>query len=102
MMRVAITGLGMVCPVGVDRASAWAALREGASGIGPIRRFDASGLAVQLAGEVKDQGSAGFGVITQLPRSVFDAVRNFTGFGDSHDRAATPEFTPSTLPPAER
>ena len=51
-----------------------------------------------LTGEVRDQGSAGFGVVTQLPRSVFDAVRNFTGFGDSRDRATTPEFTPATLP----
>ena len=58
MTRVAITGLGMVCPVGADRASAWAALRVGTSGIGSIRRFDASGLAVQLAGEVGD-GQAG-------------------------------------------
>ena len=54
MTRVAITGLGMVSPIGADRASAWAALRAGTSGIGPIRRFDASGLAVQLAGEVRD------------------------------------------------
>ena len=55
-----------------------------------------------LSGEVNEQGHAGFGVITQLPRSVFDAVRNFTGFGDSHDRATTPEFSPSALPPMER
>ena len=68
----------------------------------PLSVEDVQEVEGWLSGEVKDQGSAGFGVITQLPRSVFDAVRNFTGFGDSHDRAATPEFTPSALPPAER
>jgi hypothetical protein len=55
-----------------------------------------------LSGEVRDQGHSGFGVVTQLPRSLFDAVRNFTGFGDSHDRATTPEFDPEALPVVER
>jgi hypothetical protein len=68
----------------------------------PLSVEDVQEVEGWLSGEVKDQGGAGFGVITQLPRSVFDAVRNFTGFGDSHDRATTPEFTPAALPPAER
>ena len=64
----------------------------------PLSVEDVQEVEGWLSGEVKDQGSAGFGVVTQLPRSFFDAVRNFTGFGDSHDRATTPEFTPSALP----
>jgi 3-oxoacyl-[acyl-carrier-protein] synthase II len=52
--RVAVTGLGMVCPVGNDVASSWEALTAGRSGIGPITRFDASGLGCRIAGEVKD------------------------------------------------
>jgi len=55
-----------------------------------------------LAGQGRESAHGGFGVITQLPHSMFDAVRNFTGFGDSHDRARTPEFTPGTLPLARR
>ncbi len=55
-----------------------------------------------LAGSGRDPGRGGFGVITRLPRSLFDTVRNFTGFGDSHDRARTPEFTPRALPLARR
>lgn len=52
--RVAITGIGMVTPVGCDAASSWANLRAGKSGIGPIRQFDASGFPVRIGAEVKD------------------------------------------------
>src|SRR6266487_135739 len=36
--RVALTGLGLVTPVGNDVASTWAALVDGQSGAGPITR----------------------------------------------------------------
>ena len=52
--RVVITGLGQVSPVGNDIAGAWQNLTAGVSGIGTITRFDASDLACQIAGEVKD------------------------------------------------
>ena len=52
--RVVVTGLGVVSPVGNDVASSWEALLAGRSGIGPITRFDASGLGCRIAGEVKD------------------------------------------------
>ncbi|HFC8543657.1 beta-ketoacyl-ACP synthase II [Neisseria weaveri] len=52
--RVVITGLGQVSPVGNDVAAAWSNLLAGKSGIGKITRFDASDLACQIAGEVKD------------------------------------------------
>jgi uncharacterized protein DUF4390 len=45
-----------------------------------------------LSGEVEEQRRSGFGVITALPRSVFDAVRNFAGFGDEKARAISPDF----------
>jgi 3-oxoacyl-[acyl-carrier-protein] synthase II len=44
----------VVSPVGNDVASSWEALLAGRSGIGPITRFDASGLGCRIAGEVKD------------------------------------------------
>ncbi len=50
-----------------------------------------------LSGEVESKRRSGFGVITGLPRSVFDAVRNFAGFGDQHARANSGEFELSTL-----
>ena len=52
--RVAITGLGLVTPVGLDVATTWNALLAGHSGAAPIRLFDASGFPVRIAAEVKD------------------------------------------------
>jgi len=54
MQRVAITGFGVVSPIGVGREVFWASLAEGRSGIGRIARFDCSTFEVQLAGEVKE------------------------------------------------
>jgi 3-oxoacyl-[acyl-carrier-protein] synthase II len=51
--RVAITGLGMVTPVGNDVQSTWDAVRMGNSGAGPISLFDASGFSTRIAAEVK-------------------------------------------------
>ena len=52
--RVVVTGLGVVSPVGNDVPSSWEALLAGRSGIGPITRFDASGLGCRIAGEVRN------------------------------------------------
>ncbi len=52
--RVALTGLGLVTPVGNDVASTWAALVDGQSGAGPITRFDHTQLPVHFACEVKN------------------------------------------------
>ena len=51
--RVAITGLGLVTPVGNDVAATWDALLAGKSGVAPITHFDASGFPVRIAAEVK-------------------------------------------------
>ena len=39
--RVVITGLGVVCPLGLSLDDYWTALVEGRSGIGPLDAFDA-------------------------------------------------------------
>src|ERR1700730_4999286 len=51
--RVAITGLGLVTPLGNDTAAAWNGLLAGRSGVAAITRFDASGFPVRIAAEVK-------------------------------------------------
>jgi 3-oxoacyl-(acyl-carrier-protein) synthase len=51
--RVAITGLGLVTPVGNDVATTWDALLQGRSGGAEISLFDASGFPVHIAAEVK-------------------------------------------------
>jgi Domain of unknown function (DUF4390) len=52
-----------------------------------------------LSGEV-DKRPSGVGFVTGIPRSVFDAVRNFAGFGDERDRAISEDFRLEDLFPA--
>jgi 3-oxoacyl-[acyl-carrier-protein] synthase II len=54
MRRVVITGLGIVAPNGIGKDAFWSACREGKSGVGPIRTFDASRHPVKIAAEVND------------------------------------------------
>jgi 3-oxoacyl-[acyl-carrier-protein] synthase II len=54
MTRVAITGIGVVSPLGLDAPSTWRAALAGESGIGWISTFDTDGLPVRVAAEVKD------------------------------------------------
>jgi len=56
--RVAITGLGMVSPLGNDVATTWAGLVAGRSGIGPITTFDASTFSTRIGAEVKSFDAA--------------------------------------------
>jgi 3-oxoacyl-[acyl-carrier-protein] synthase II len=50
---VAVTGVGLVSPLGIGTRENWEALKAGKSGVGPITRFDASQYPVRIAGEVK-------------------------------------------------
>jgi 3-oxoacyl-[acyl-carrier-protein] synthase II len=53
-VRIAVTGLGAVTPIGLDVATTWAAFVAGTSGIGLITQFDVEtmGFASRTAGEV--------------------------------------------------
>ncbi len=51
--RVAITGIGLVTPAGLDAASSWARIKSARSCVGPITIFDASGFSTRIAAEVK-------------------------------------------------
>ncbi|MEX2570332.1 MAG: beta-ketoacyl-ACP synthase II [Gemmatimonadota bacterium] len=54
--RVVVTGMGAVTPLGNDVENTWRGLLAGASGIGPLTRFEPGDLpaSVCIAGEVKD------------------------------------------------
>jgi 3-oxoacyl-[acyl-carrier-protein] synthase II len=52
--RVVITGIGAVTPCGNTAPDTWAALTAGRSGIARITRFDPTGCAAHIAGEVKN------------------------------------------------
>lgn len=51
--RVVITGAGVVSPVGIGLDAFWNCLTHGRTGIAAIGRYDASGLPVRIAGEVR-------------------------------------------------
>ncbi len=53
LRRVAVTGVGLVSPLGVGTAETWDALLAGKSGIGPITRFDTAEYPSRIAGEVR-------------------------------------------------
>ena len=52
--RVAVTGLGVVSPVGNDVPTAWDNLVRGKSGLAEITKFDVSRYEAKAAGEVRD------------------------------------------------
>ncbi|MCH1599428.1 MAG: beta-ketoacyl-ACP synthase II [Pseudomonadales bacterium] len=52
--RIAVTGLGLLTPVGTDVASAWDAICNGKSGITPITRFDVSEFSTRFGGSLQD------------------------------------------------
>ncbi len=58
--RVALTGLGVVSPVGTGKSAFWNGLMEGRSGVRRITAFDASGFETQIAGEVGDFDPAAY------------------------------------------
>jgi len=49
---VVVTGMGVICPLGLNIDEYWAGLVAGKSGIGYITHFDASNYPVKVAGEV--------------------------------------------------
>lgn len=53
-MRVVVTGMGCVTPLGNSIDSFWANIKEGRCGIDFISRFDTENFEVKLAAEVKD------------------------------------------------
>jgi 3-oxoacyl-[acyl-carrier-protein] synthase II len=68
---VVITGVGAVSAMGVGAAALWAGLVEGRSGLGPVTRFDASGFASSIAGQVP----AGFAGKDFVPKHYRKATK---------------------------
>jgi len=51
--RVAITGMGVLCPIGNALAEFWESLMAGRSGVGLTTKCDCSDLSSKISGEVK-------------------------------------------------
>lgn len=56
--RAVVTGIGAITALGLTADDLWKNLLAGKSGIGRIESFDATGHAVQIAGEVKEWSSS--------------------------------------------
>ena len=80
--RVVVTGLGVISPVGNDRATAWSNLVNGVSGLGPITHFDASAYKCRIACEVKPADHEyGFDPSKRVDHKIQRQVDPFIVFG---------------------
>lgn len=52
--RVVVTGAGIVTALGYELADFWDRICAGKSGVGPLKRFDASEFKVTFGGEIRD------------------------------------------------
>ena len=96
MRRVAVTGFGVVSPLGAGREAFFDSLAAGRSGIGHITRFDCDTFAVRLAGEVREP--------LDLPNEVARAARAdakigfaWAAFGEAMRSAGLERLGGSTL-----
>ncbi len=74
--RVVITGLGIVCPVGLNIAEAWSNILAGKSGIGPISHFDVSAFTTRFGGSIR-----GFDVTEYIPAKEARKMDVFIHYG---------------------
>jgi len=54
MKKIAITGIGIVSPSGIDKRKFWSNVKAGRSAVEKITRFDASKYTSQVAGQVHE------------------------------------------------
>ena len=82
-VRVVVTGIGMVTPLGLDTAATWRALVKGKSGVERISSFNPEGFEAQIAAEVK-----GFDPTDSMERKEALRTDRFTQFAIASSRQA--------------
>ena len=83
MRRVAITGIGVVSPIGNTAGEFWDSLAAGRSGIGPITKVDTSEMRFKNAAEVK-----GFDAAAHFDERAMMMLDPFAHFGITAAREA--------------
>jgi 3-oxoacyl-[acyl-carrier-protein] synthase II len=73
--RVVVTGMGAVCPLGINVDEMWAALIAGKSGIDYITSFDTTNFETKIGGEVKN-----FDASLYASRKLVQRMDRFTQF----------------------
>lgn len=81
--RVFVTGTGTISPLGLDVATTWKALCDGASGVDYIKAFDTMGFDSRIAAEVK-----GFEPTNYLDRKEARRMDRFAQFAVAAAREA--------------
>lgn len=56
-VKVVVTGIGVISPVGIGKENYWSSLISGKSGISEITHFDASGYPCRIGGEAENFNS---------------------------------------------
>ncbi len=91
--RVVVTGMGLVTPLGRDLDDVFAAMRAGRSGVDVVRRFDATGLPCDIAGQIDDDDLAPphpdderGGSELRLARTATDDARRTAKLDEIEDR----------------
>ena len=73
--KVAITGLGMVTPLGLDTQTTWQNLLAGRSGISELTHFDASALPTRIAAQVRDFSLSDYAIPKNISRYTVPYTR---------------------------
>ena len=91
--RVVVTGVGLVCDLGIGTEEVWRNLVAGIPGIGPITQFDAAAYDCRVAGEVR-----GFDPLNWIEKKELKKTGRFIQFAlaatDFAVRMAGFEVTP--------
>jgi 3-oxoacyl-[acyl-carrier-protein] synthase II len=82
LRRVVVTGMGIVCPLGVGVRHVWGRLIEGHHGIGAIQSFDVTDLPAKIAGQVPHgtRAQGGFDVGEWVPAKDQKKMDRFIQF----------------------
>ncbi|MDQ6691608.1 MAG: beta-ketoacyl-ACP synthase II [Candidatus Dormibacteraeota bacterium] len=97
-LRVAITGMGFVTPLGNDTETVWANLVEGVSGVGPITLFDTAQHSAKIAAEVRDFDAGNY-----MDRKTARHIGKFCQFALAASKMAVEQsgLVPSEMDPDE-
>lgn len=75
MARVAITGQGAVCALGMDAPSVSKAMAEGVCGIGPLDFADSERLSIRIGGQIRGYNPSAYFSAQEL--SLYDPFTQF-------------------------
>src|ERR1700736_3970610 len=81
--RVAITGLGLITPLGIGKDTVWRAVLDGHVAVTPITRFDAAPFSSRVAAQIDDFDPNDF-----LPRRRVQWTDRFSQFAVAASRLA--------------